>query len=599
MKISLACSSLLLLLALTGCTNREPLYSKASMDPASLPEVLCYDPSPVFLTASLEASIGLFFSVPMEPDTVLAALTVEENGSPLDVYSGFAQWEAGYRLLLWQPPTGFSDGGTVSVAVAISAESESGLHLVEPVRWSFQVSAEADPGGAPAPTVLSPGLDAVVPLDQQIILQFDRKVLRSTVEASFVLRSLDLQDIRTARDGDFSWEYIAADDVRAVFTPHEALHYGKTYEVVVNDNGALCRDLWNNEYTGLFSHAFFSMHDVIYVSDNLGAAGNEGYHPLAAMSSVTDGIRKAQEHGLTLVRIEGQGAAQDYTETVTVPDGITLEGGWDESFTDHDPGLYPTDIAAPAGEQYAVIITSASNVTLGHLSCTGGTVSGSENGALLVDGSSAVTVHSSSFIGSTSSAASQAYGISVINASSDVTIRNNTYIAGESGGNNTGILVDSGSYNVFIQGNTDIFGGNVGTCYGIQARGNAGPVFIQDNTLINGGITSGNTYAIYIENANAVAIYRNIVVGGESSVGGYANTGIYGTSSGELFVYNNFITGGGSATNTGTNCYGMNILDTEPTIIGNTINGGDTLPAVQWIHTLYVYWTIHGKSSPS
>lgn len=546
MKTSLACTSLLVLLVMAGCTIREPVYSRVTVDPASLPEVLCYDPSPAFLTAPPDTSIGLFFSVPMRPDSVLAAITVEENSSPLDVYSGFAQWEAGYRLLLWQPPTGYSDGSTVSVSVKTTAESESGLHLVEPVSWSFQASAaETDPGGAPAPTVLSPGLDSVAPLDQQVILQFDRKVLRSTVEASFVLRSLDLQDIRTARDGDLSWKYTAADDIRAVFTPHDDLHYGKTYEVVVNDNGALCRDMWSNEYTGSFSHSFFSIHNAIYVSDNLGTAGNEGYHPLTAMSSITDGIQKAQEHGLTLVRIEGQGAAPDYPETVTVPGGITLEGGWDETFTDHDSWSYPTDITAPAGEQYAVIIKSASNVEIRHLSCTGGTVSGSENGALLVDDSITIKIISCRMTGSTASPSGTVSGIVVLD-SSFVTIENNTVYAGTSSGFSTfGIRIDN-SEDVVIRGNGEIHGG--------------------------AGVDSDTT-GIQVIGGSRVNIYRNFIRGGASSIDA-SNTGIYFYKAGECNVYNNSITGGTMNTDQYATCYGIRATDTELNIINNTVHGG-------------------------
>jgi hypothetical protein len=132
------------------------------------------------------------------------------------------------------------------------------MHLIESVEWSFQVQFKSNPGTPVSISVTSPVSGDTVPLDQKIHFHFDRPMLRSTVESSFVLMSADSQDIRTVADGDFTWEHVDDSNILAVFTPRKKLRYDKTYTVYVNQNGALCRDLWSNVYTGAFSHSFFS-----------------------------------------------------------------------------------------------------------------------------------------------------------------------------------------------------------------------------------------------------------------------------------------------------------------------------------------------------
>lgn len=259
MKLIPSCTALVLLLLLTECTSREPIFSNSAQDPTTMPAVLSYDPSPLIAAAPEQTSIGLLFSVPMNPETVLEAFSVQQDGLPLDVNAGSVEWESGFRLLLWTPSVNFTDGGTVSGFLSATAQSASGMHLIESVGWSFPVQFKSNPGTPISISVTSPGLGDTVPLDQKIYFHFDRPMLRSTVESSFVLMSSDSQDIRTVADGDFTWEYVDDSNILAVFTPRKNLWYDKTYTVFVNQNGALCRDLWNNTYAGAFSHSFFSV----------------------------------------------------------------------------------------------------------------------------------------------------------------------------------------------------------------------------------------------------------------------------------------------------------------------------------------------------
>jgi hypothetical protein len=511
----------------------------------------------------------------MKRETVEEALTIKIDGTGYD-FTPYVTWPND-RLFIYTPPAPFADGTVFDVSLSTKAEAVSGLHLEEPLSWSFTSDFSI-----PISNILTsytPSHNSIESLDTTVTLYFDTEyMLRSSVEGSFTLRSTDLQDIRTVKDGEFQWS-----GATATFVPDEPLDYAKQYQVFLNDHGVTCQNLTGTDadLTVLpmsFYWAFETEHDLVYVSNNLGAAANSGNHPSIPMDTITDGINRALELRHNLVRIEGQGAGIDYTEpTIFVPSGITLQGGWDETFTTHAPLVTTTTVQCSALDSVTIGFSNVSGCTIDSLDVQGGTTTSTSG--IHIQNSSDIVIRRGYVAGGSGFAN---YGIE-IDDSSDILITGTEQIIGGSSGDVIGIMVKNGSSNVRISGNQMITGGtHLGNnqAWGIWATDNSS-VSISDNTLVQGGkMHDGHVVGVYVTGGATAELYRNRLVGGTCGAM-TRNTAVRLENAGECLVYNNFITGGDPSTDQDAVCYGIRVQESVANIINNTIHGGGSSSGLQ------------------
>ncbi len=601
-------------LLLAGCQVRNALYDLATTEPSDVPRIITFDPAESLYDVPRNAMIGILFSKPMDQQSLEEHFRYSYNGQEYDSSDGSFYWDSANRLAVFRPYSFFPSFTEVTVNVGLYVQSKDGLNLDESYVWRFETSSESDFG----PPYNIPnfsatkyiGVSDIHTLDAQIVLEFDKEMLRSSVEGSFQLLSDDFQDVRTVNDGYFLWSEPALGVKRAIFTPHEPLMPSKRYAIYLNANGIQAVDVAGNPHNGIMPVPIFSFQtiDAIYVSETRGDDSNEGYLGTIPVRTISRAMERALEFGLPFIRIE-EGT---YNEVVALSgstyDGFEIQGGWEINFGNYnpDPLVYQTTIET-LSRNYVITLTGVKGVTLDTLFVIGRVTAPPDiNGAVLIEGGSSnirvdncfligsdgaeeghgvritgnsndIHVASSRITGANVVLTNRGYGISINNAQ-DIYIHDNIQIYGGWGTlHNTAIHIDGSSDNVRIERNL-IEGGWEGELYGIYVGGGSQNIVIQDNSSINGGTTDDNdTYGIWVENGAVAHIYRNTIHGGEDTPIGppvpNVHVGVGFNAAGDCNLFNNFIVGGAATTDTQNNSYGVYVLNSDVDIINNTLNG--------------------------
>jgi hypothetical protein len=599
-------------LLLTGCQLRDPLYNLATTGPDDVPRIISFDPADNLYDVPRNALIGMLFSKPMDQQSLEDNFRYSYSGQQYDSSDGSFLWDSANRLAIFRPFNFFPSFAEVTVTVGFYVQSKDGFNLDESYEWRFGTSSFSDFGPLYNITSFWASEEIAVAgihtLDAQIILEFDKEMLRSSVEGSFQLISDDFQDIRTVNDGYFLWSEPALGVKRAIFSPNEPLMSDKQYNIYLNANGIKAVDVAGNSHNGLMPSPLFQFQtiDAIYVSISRGIDSNQGYIPDVPVKTVNRAMELAVEHGLSLIKI----AEGIYNEDIVVSDpnynGLGIQGGWIDDFTAHDPDYpynYETTINT-VSRNYVIALTGVDGVFLESIFVIGQVTAPPDiNGAVLIDGGSTnirvdncfligsegaeeshgvritgnsnnVVVSSSRIRGANLSGTNRGHGISINNAW-DINVRDNYELYGGGGAfYNAAIHIDGSVDNVRIERNL-IEGGWEGELYGIYIGSGAQNIVVQDNSSINGGATVDNdTYGILVENGAVVNIYRNTIIGGEET-GGVPNThiGVGFSAAGDCNLFNNFIVGGAATTDTQNDSYGVYVLNCDVDIINNTIDG--------------------------
>ncbi len=647
--------SFIALLFLAGCQFRYPLYDLATTTPSEVPRIIVFDPADNLYDVPRNAWIGILFSKPMDQKSLEENFNYAYNGKEYDSSDGLMFWDSSDRLAVFRPYSFFPSLTDVSVSVDVHVRSKSGLKLDNSYTWQFGTSTTNDNGFPFNITNVWVSEQTSIPgihkLDAQIIIEFDKEMLRSSVEGSFQLMSDDFQDVRDVNDGFFQWSEPALGVKRAVFTPHEPLMPGKSYRIYLNANGIFALDVAGNNYNGIMPVPLFLFQtiDAIYVSTT-GVDTNEGYLSTSPVLTIKRAIQIALANGLPYIKIEQGTYNEDVVLSGTTYDNFWIQGGWNIGFGVYDPGSTPSQIQA-VSNNFAFTLSGVTYCALEGLNIQGLTSGPPDvNGAVLINsGSRNIRIDSCTILGSDSAATAygihvtgnsenveinnstcegallntvaRSYAISVQNArniriwnnpslggrsgttanagiyirnSSSVLIENNSIFGGWDG-RIDGILLEDGAQNITIQWNwitADVTGTYPSS--GILITGNASAV-IRDNANINGGnVFDNTTYGIRVENGAVADIYRNTIIGGMDSGGamGQKNVGVGFNNAGDCNLFNNFIVGGGDATNPFSECIGVFVLNSDIDIINNTINGLG-VPASP------VSYAIYGKNTTS
>jgi hypothetical protein len=596
-------------LLVAGCGLREPLFELASTHPDSVPRITTFDPADNLYDVPRNALIAILFSKPMNQKTLKDNFSYSYNGKTYGASHGSFFWDSSSRLAVFRPYSFFPASTEVSVSVATHVKSKEGLNLEEGASWKFETSIDLDFG--PNYNVTTYALNetevvGIYTLDAQVVIEFDKEMMRSSVEGSFQLSSDDFQDIRTVNDGYFLWSEPMLGMKRAIFTPHEPLMPGKSYQVYLNANGMQAVDVAGNGHNGIMLLPLFTFQtiDAIYVSTT-GDDSNEGYLSTIPVHTIGRALERAIEYSLPFIRIE----EGNYNEDVVLDDplynGFSFQGGWEVGFVayDPDPTLNRSSINA-VSKHYDLTLSGVNGITLDTLFLIGPTTGPPDiNGTLLIDGGSTniwiyncyfggsdlaeqghgiritensrnIDISNSRIYGANVATTNRSFGISIDNAR-DVYIHDNIEIYGGSASvNNAAIHIVGASDNVQIERNM-IHGGWDGVLEGIYVGEGSQNILVQDNSLIYGGSAiDNNTYGILVEGGAVANIYRNTIHGGDDGgAGPNTHMGIRFNSAGNCNLFNNYIIGGDSGTDINNDSYGVYVQNCDVDIINNTIDG--------------------------
>ena len=572
-------------LLLAGCGLREPLFELATAHPDNVPRIITFDPADNLYDVPRNAWIAILFSKPMNQQSLEDYFSYSYNGNTYGASHGSFLWDSSSRLVVFRPYSFFPPSTEVSVSVGLYVKSKEGLNLEVGASWKFETSTDLDSGlnyTVSNTYALNETMVAgIYTLDAQVVIEFDKEMLRSSVEGSFQLSSDDFQDIRTVNDGYFMWSEPMVGMKRAIFIPDEPLMAGKLYQVYLNANGIQTVDIAGNSHNGIMLLPLFTFQtiDAIYVSTT-GDDSNDGYLSIIPVQTISRAIQRALEHSLPFIKIEQGSYNEDVVLSGPTYDGFVLQGGWNVGFGIYDPWSTPSEINA-VSNNYAITLSNVNYCSLEGLDIRGLSSGPPDvNGAVLINsGSTNIRIDSCDIIGSDN--AETAYGIRITGGSEDVEINNSTCegaqvmtvmdrayaistdnasniriwnnpsLAGRSGTvanaaiymrntsnvlieNNTidggwdqgridGIRLEDGAQNISIQWNWITAGMTTNfESAGIYVSGNASAT-INDNAEINGGnVTDSNTYGIRVENGAVADIYRNTILGGNDSTPGGA-----------------------------------------------------------------------------
>ena len=404
-------------LLLVGCQLRDPLYDLATTSPDDVPRIITFDPADNLYDVPRNAFIGMLFSKPMDQQSLENSFWYSYNGNTYDTSDGSFVWDSSSRLAIFRPYSFFPSSTEVRVTVSMYVKSKAGLNLEEGAAWQFETSTLLDFG--PLYNIIGfwasnetavPGIHT---LDAQIVLEFDKEMLRSSVEGSFQLMSDDFQDIRTVNDGYFLWSEPALGIKRAIFTPNGPLMSGKRYQIYLNANGIQAVDVAGNSHNGIMLAPIFQFQtiDAIYVSTT-GDDNNEGYLSTIPVHTINRAMQRALEYGLPYIKIEQGTYNEDIVLSGSTYDGFTIQGGWDFGFFIYDPWLTPSEIHA-VSNNFAINLTNVNYCALEGLTVQGLSSGPPDvNGAVLINsGSTNIRIDNCDILGSDN--AETAYGIHI------------------------------------------------------------------------------------------------------------------------------------------------------------------------------------------
>ena len=175
-------------LLLAGCQVRNALYDLATTEPSDVPRIITFDPADSLYDVPRNAMIGILFSKPMDQQSLEEHFRYSYNGQEYDSSDGSFYWDSTNRLAVFRPYSFFPSFTEVTVNVGLYVQSKDGLNLDESYVWRFETSSFSDFGPpyditnvwVSEPTAVL----GIHKLDAQIIIEFNKEMLRSSVEGS-------------------------------------------------------------------------------------------------------------------------------------------------------------------------------------------------------------------------------------------------------------------------------------------------------------------------------------------------------------------------------------------------------------------------------
>jgi hypothetical protein len=303
--------------------------------------------------------------------------------------------------------------------------------------------------------------------------------------------------------------------------------------------------------------------NIIYVSQTNGDNGKNGQSIANAVQTISEGINKAQIANAAQVHVEGG----IYDETVTLVNGISLFGGFDIGFSARDPEVNVTMIQATSGDYSLLIdssITPATTVSGFSIIAPDSSVT-DFSGGMHVDGAN-LTITDCDFVNNNNVTANLITGLVIENNASmifrniDVTIDSNATTV-------YGFYMDSNSTAEIEDIEVNISNPTPTTKYGIYLG--AGTI-----TQIKEGyskiISNRFGYAIYLDNCGIGNVIEDMEIHANSSDGGIALTV---NNCGHTLIRRNRMIGGSYTPYDYSMNMGLEVVDSDPTIINNVIYG--------------------------
>jgi hypothetical protein len=236
------------MLLLSGCFVRDPLFELASTSSSQsgLPRIIVFDPCDGLQGVPRNGLIAMLFSQSMDEPSVERNFSYSYRGRWYGASDGSFVWDANSRLAVFRPLAFFPYDAPLGTEVAVRmddrGETLSGERLDRSYEWRFFTSDVTDQTGAQATAVQGSYPPGPQQPDTRIFVEFDKEVLRSTVEGSLLVISGDFQDVRTIENGRVEWTEPVSGTFRATYTTDDPFLAGKTYHFLLNNNSIIAVD---------------------------------------------------------------------------------------------------------------------------------------------------------------------------------------------------------------------------------------------------------------------------------------------------------------------------------------------------------------------
>lgn len=302
--------------------------------------------------------------------------------------------------------------------------------------------------------------------------------------------------------------------------PNDTLTISPSVTWSLNDGHSLTIDINDTETAALTTLNL--LHDIfvdstIYVSDTQGNDDNTGTSSDAAKKTILSALQSATPP--VNIAISGGSYTVDRStdSQIILPEGVSLYGGYDSTFTTRDAkanetiinDIHSTAMGSFLGPACAVeIIGGITYSIIDGLTINGSTQVGSTyTAAICVRGGAKPTIQNNIINGG--SGASRSYGIHVRDENSSPIIQYNDIHGGNSE-RTQGIMSTSSATPVVL--NNHIYGGDATSVSAGYYSGSQGDLIVRNN-LINSG-TAGLNMGVYTEGYSTGTYQNNLIYGG-------------------------------------------------------------------------------------
>lgn len=406
-------------------------------------------------------------------------------------------------------------------------------------------------------------------------------------------------NLSSASNGGLWLQNNVVDDTLTI-TPHADTNWstGASYNVIIN-----AKDLAGNPLATLSFDFEIKSGAFIYVNTAMTDDTGDGLTPNTAHKLLHTAITAALAPATVLVTKGDYNVSYAANTHIALKDGVSLYGGFDNSFKQRNSIQYPTTIhegsegdtagfsrtiegsgiitdttvidgfniegnthSTPPAYSFAIYLTDGASPTIQNNIINGGYSEYYSHGIECFNSSPTIqnNMINGGYTGGDTVGFRIGYSYAVsTNTNSSPIIQNNTINGGSGGGYSFGI--DNRDSSPEIRNN--IIDGGRGSGYSFGIDNSYSSPLIQGNSIYAGGNESSRT--VGIENSySSPTIQGNSIDGGGS--GGSTSAGVHNSNSAPL-IQNNMIDGGHGWFTT----YGIHNVSSSPTIENNTINSGE------------------------
>lgn len=183
-------------LALSGCGGSKDPILGASNGTSLAPAVSATAPSarsPVLSGVAINTQVTATFNKPMDPASLNGNTFTLACPAALPVI-GTVRYDASSHVAILSPASRLPVSTRCVATITKGAKDSSGVPLATDFVWAFDTSSAID-SGSPSVSGYTPALDAIAPLNTQVIVTFSEDMAPETINASSVTLRTTLSQV--------------------------------------------------------------------------------------------------------------------------------------------------------------------------------------------------------------------------------------------------------------------------------------------------------------------------------------------------------------------------------------------------------------------